>query len=103
MTLLKKNTALGALKHALKQRVSEEPSPVAPQEVTPVKTPTEEKRRQHELSHLPYVPWCTACASHKARSDVRQPSDHTRCGTSVLSFDLSFTDRESDNKDKLVA
>ena len=32
-----------------------------PREVNRSKQPTESERRRHELSHLPYVPWCTIC------------------------------------------
>ena len=90
-------------RYALEQRQAEHPASVVPQEVTPVKEPSPEEVRVHELTRLPYAPWCTACASHKARSDMRKPADHTRRGMSVLSFDFAFTGREDQGSDKLVS
>eukprot|EP00974_Lingulodinium_polyedra_P055473 5334657-Lingulodinium_polyedra.AAC.1 len=33
------------------------------------KLPTEEERREHELCHLPFKPWCRLCIMGKAKED----------------------------------
>ena len=42
-------------------------------EQTFAKAPTEEEKRAHELTRVPFAPWCSACIKHIARED--QPQD----------------------------
>ena len=36
------------------------------------KVPTEAERKAHELTHVPYAPWCPACIKHRAKPDQRR-------------------------------
>ena len=62
-----------------------------PLEQVSAREPTAEERRQHELTHLPYQAWCTACLKHRARQD-----QHRRTGKShgqgcpTVSFDFCY-------------
>ena len=40
-----------------------------PQGPLPVKQPTEEERKRHEVTHLPYQPWCEECVKCRAKAD----------------------------------
>ena len=50
----------------------------------------------HELTHLPYEPWCAVCVANKGRPEahVANPARQTERSISVVSFDLSFTGKE---------
>ena len=50
----------------------------------------------HELTHLPYEPWCSVCVSNKGRPEahVSNPAKQTERSISVASFDLSYTGKE---------
>ena len=57
-------------KYELRQRADAQPNVPIPQEIPPVREPTEEERRPHDLCHLPYRNWCKFCVSHKGRSEI---------------------------------
>ena len=80
-------------RYNIQQRLAEHPSPPVPNEVEPVVEPSDEERRLHELTHLPFRPWCAFCQEHKSRSDARKASDVSQHGVPVISFDFSFTGR----------
>ena len=46
-----------------------------PQGPLPVKQPTEEERKRHEVTHLPYQPWCEECVKCRAKADKVLPED----------------------------
>ena len=51
------------------------------------KEPTESERAQHELTHMPYAPWCQACVHGKGKSDLHQTSRST---LPVVQMDFTF-------------
>ena len=76
---------------------------VIPQQVTPVVEPSTAERELHELTHLPFQPWCTVCMQNKGRSDPHKGVDATHRAQTVVSFDFSFTGRDEEAPDsKLV-
>ena len=53
------------------------------------KEPTEEEKRQHQLTHIPYAPWCAFCLKHQARQDQHRRTGRAReQGCPTISFDL---------------
>ena len=46
-----------------------------PQGPLPIKQPTEEERRRHEVTRLPYQPWCEECVKRRAKADKVLPED----------------------------
>ena len=52
---------------------------------------------RHELTHLPYEPWCAVCVANKGRpeSHVTNPMRQTERAVSVVSFDLSYPGKEA--------
>ena len=90
-------------RYDIQQRIGEQPAAPVPNAVKPVAEPTDEERRLHELTHLPFKNWCLFCQEHKSRSDAHKASDVSQHGVPTISFDFSFTGREEGGKDKLVA
>ena len=64
------------------------------------KNPTDAERREHDLTHWPFKPWCPLCVSFKSRQDRHeQVKDHaTSC---LISFDFGYCSRRGD-EDKLT-
>ena len=81
---------LELLKNAAQHAAAEvERVPHAPTLATP---PSLEVQRKHELTHMPYQPWCESCVCFKARSDRQCRDDSARVsGTPTVSFDLAYT------------
>ena len=50
----------------------------------------------HELTHLPYEPWCPVCVANKGRPESHgsNPAKQAERSISVVSFDLSYTGKE---------
>ena len=64
--------------------------------LAPPEEPTEEERACHNLTHLPYQPWCSHCVAMQAREDshskgLSKPSSSTDSSKSVVSFDFCYT------------
>ena len=60
-----------------------------PLEQAVAKEPTEEERRQHQLTHIPYAPWCASRLKHRARQDQHRRTGRAReQGCPTISFDL---------------
>ena len=60
-----------------------------PLEQVAAKVPTEAERKAHELTHVPYAPWCPACIKHRARPDQRRRSGKSHDqGCPTISFDF---------------
>ena len=64
--------------------------------IAPPEEPTEEQRMHHNLTHLPYQPWCPHCVAMKAREDnhpkgLSKPSSSTDSSKPVISFDFCYT------------
>ena len=73
---------------AAQGRATDERIPV---EQASAREPTVEERRQHELTHLPYQPWCTACLKHRARQGQhRRTGKSHEQGCPTVSFDFCY-------------
>ena len=63
--------------------------------------PTEEERRAHEVSHVPYRSWCPACVAGRGRSDRHAVSteaeEHTK---PVVSMDYCYLCSEKKDESK---
>ncbi|CAE7197782.1 GIP [Symbiodinium sp. CCMP2592] len=69
--------------------------------LAPPQEPTEEERAYHNLTHLPYQPWCPHCVAMKAREDnhkkgLSKPSSSTDSAKPVISFDFCYTSTGSE-------
>ena len=54
--------------------------------------PSEAEVQQHNLTHLPYAPWCSTCICFRARADKQLKSDGARrAGVATVSFDFCYT------------
>ena len=63
--------------------------------------PSEEEQQLHNLSHLPYAPWCPSCVCFRARADKQQRSDGARrAGTATVSFDFCYTKSVPESMDE---
>lgn len=66
-------------------------------EAIPLKTPKLPSRREqelHQLTHLPFQPWCQQCVATRSKEDPRtkeDQSDRKDRGRPVISFDYGFT------------
>ena len=49
------------------------------------KVPTEAERKAHELTHVPYAPWCPSCIKHHQRRRTGKSHDQ---GCPTVSFDF---------------
>ena len=58
--------------------------------------PTEEEVREHNMTHIPFKPWCELCIAHKSRQDKHHRESHTSSEQSVVSFDFGYADRGTD-------
>ena len=57
------------------RRELEGPRPHGP---LPLKQPTEEERKRHEITRLPFQPWCEECVKCRARADKVLPRIRAR-------------------------
>lgn len=62
-----------------------------PIEQSVAKAPTAEEKRNHELTHIPYAPWCECCVKHRARQDQHRRSGGAREAGPAISFDFAYT------------
>ena len=48
--------------------------------------PSEKEQQLHNLSHLPYAPWCSSCVCFRARADKQERMwcSKCRCGNSFI-------------------
>ena len=45
-------------------------------EITPVpREPSQSEKMQHELTHIPFQPWCTSCVKDKAQAEPHKPTE----------------------------
>ena len=68
---------------------------------TPVE-PSEIERREHNLVHIPFKPWCQLCIANKSRQDKRHNEPHDTSAFSFISFDFGFSSRLTGDADKLT-
>ena len=79
------------------------PHPVPRARVRPAPrpvTPTQKQREEHELTHLPYAPWCRHCVLARSQNDPhrRCRSRQGRATVPVVSFDFCFARRVGQQK-----
>ena len=57
--------------------------------------PTQKERELHDLTHVPYQPWCTMCVRAKGRADhqqkqvLRTPVVHVDCNVASTYQELA--------------
>ena len=81
--------------HSVKYSLSKELQRPVNQPGIPAE-PTEEEVREHNMTHIPFKPWCELCIAHKSRQDKHHREDHTSSEHSVVSFDFGYADRGTD-------
>ena len=86
--------------HQIEHRVSEDLKRDAA--VPPIpKEPSEQRKREHMLTHLPFEDWCEFCIQHRSRQDAHRTTSHEGTLPSVVSLDFGFVQR-SDDEPKLA-
>ena len=63
---------------------------------TTTRSTSEEQRQLHNLTNLPYQPWCPHCVAMKAREDshmksISKPTSSADSSMPVISFDFCYT------------
>ena len=81
--------------HSVKHSLSKELQRPVNQPGIPAE-PTEEEVREHNMTHIPFKPWCELCIAHKSRQDKHHRESHTSSEQSVVSFDFGYADRGTD-------
>ena len=52
--------------------------------------PSEAEIQEHNLTHLPYAPWCSSCVCFRAGADKQMKTDGARrAGIATVSFDFA--------------
>ena len=59
--------------------------------------PTEQEVQEHNMTHIPFKPWCELCIAHKGRQDKHHRESHSSSTFSVVSFDFGYADRGTDD------
>ena len=60
------------------------------------KNPTPEEKAQHELTHLPFAPWCECCVNGAGKDGHhRRKTDFTGTDEAVIQMDYTFFERNS--------
>lgn len=62
-----------------------------PKEQFITKAPTEEEKRKHNLTHVPFAGWCSSCVKHRAKQGQHRRTGHACEGGPVISFDFAYT------------
>ena len=81
--------------HSVKHSLSKELQRPVNQPGIPAE-PREEEVREHNMTHIPFKPWCELCIAHKSRQDKHHRESHTSSEQSVVSFDFGYADRGTD-------
>ena len=80
--------AAHSVKHRLQRDLEREPqAPGIPA------SPSDEEKREHALTHIPFRAWCPLCIAHKARQDHHRQDGHPTSTDSLVSFDFGFASR----------
>ena len=56
----------------------------------PANEPTDNERFEHNITHIPYRPWCTICVSARGKSDPHRVTKMTHTIVPVVAFDFAF-------------
>ena len=59
--------------------------------------PTEQEVQEHNMTHIPFKPWCELCIARKGRQDKHHLESHSSSTFSVVSFDFGYADRGTDD------
>ena len=87
--------------HSLKHQLLDEAERPVREPTIPVE-PSDMERREHNLVHIPFKPWCELCIAHKSRQDKHHVEPHDSSTHSLVSFDFGFSSRLTDDADKLT-
>ena len=87
--------------HSLKHQLLGESERPVHEPTTPVE-PSEIERREHNLVHIPFKPWCQLCIANKSRQDKHHNEPHDTSAFSLISFDFGFSSRVTGDADKLT-
>ena len=89
--------AAHSVKHRLQRDLEREPqAPCIPA------SPSDEEKREHALTHIPFRAWCPLCIAHKARQDHHRQDGHPTSTNSLVSFDFGFASRLDGDPDPLT-
>ena len=70
-----------------------------PNPVSIAQPPDEETQKKHQLTHVPYAPWCESCIAFRARPDRRERDDSARVtGVPCVSLDFCYTRAHGDDQ-----
>ena len=87
--------------HSLKHQLLDEAERPVREPTIPVE-PSDMERREHNLVHIPFKPWCELCIAHKSSQDKHNVEPHDSSTHSLISFDFGLTSRLTDDADKLT-
>ena len=87
--------------HSLKHQLLGEAERPVHEPTVPVEH-SEIERREHNLVHIPFKPWCQLCIAHKSRQDKHHIEPHDTSAHSLISFDFGFSSRLTDDADRLT-
>ena len=63
-----------------------------PREQPGIPVPSQEEQEKHNLTHVPYQPWCPSCLKHRGRPDRHLNTGASRLsGIPIISLDLCYT------------
>ena len=67
------------------------------------KLPSKMEQEMHNLTHIPFAPWCQCCVATRAKEDARREEergDATDRGKPIISFDYGFTFMADEEEEK---
>ena len=67
------------------------------------KLPSKTEQEIHNLTHIPFAPWCQCCVATRAKEDARKEEargDVTDRGKPIISFDYGYTFMEEEEEEK---
>ena len=70
-------------------------APSAPKTLPVPKEPSAGEKALHELTHMPFKPWCTICQAHRSREDRHVFKKVKEETMPTISFDFCFTSRHT--------
>ena len=56
----------------------------------PAEIPSERERFEHNITHIPYRPWCEVCVAARGRSDPHKVIKVSHTMAPVIAFDFAF-------------
>ena len=62
------------------------------------RAPSEEEQLRHELTHLPYAPWCDFCVRTKAKADAQRLPPEADATREIPSLEMDFCYGKTDER-----